>query len=64
MADVCTLPCKVTTAKIDHLRQANNVVKRAKAELNYQLRKLKASFPLACVHDSCAAGQKGVGVTI
>ena len=54
MADVCTLQSKVTTAKIAHLRQASNVVKRAKAELNH--RNLKAPFRLACVHDSSAAG--------
>ena len=60
MADVCTLQSKVTTAKISHLRQANNVVKRAKAELNQGLglhyRKLKAPFRLACIQDSSAAG--------
>ena len=60
VADVCVLQSQVTRAKICHLRQANNVVKRAQAELGHGLglyfRKLIPPFRLACIHDSSAAG--------
>ena len=60
VADVCVLQSQVTRAKVCHLRQANNVVKRAQAELGHGLglyfRKLIPPLRLACIHDSSAAG--------
>ena len=60
MADVCVLQSQVTRAKICHLRQANNVVKLAQAEIGQGLgiyfRKLIPPFRLCCIHDSSAAG--------
>ena len=60
VADVCLLQSNVTRAKIFHLRQANNVVRKAKNELGQGLgihfRRLRPPFRLACIHDSSAAG--------
>ena len=60
VADVCALQAQVTRAKVGHLKQANNVVKKAKAELNQNVglhyRTMRPPFRLACVHDSSAAG--------
>ena len=60
IADVCLLQSKVTQAKVEHLKQANLVVKRAKAEIGQGLglhyRRLTPPFKLACIHDSSAAG--------
>ena len=60
VSDVCLLQSQVTKAKISHLRQANNVVKRAQAEHGQQLglhfRRLRPPLRLCCVHDSSAAG--------
>ncbi|CAE7420861.1 RE2 [Symbiodinium natans] len=60
VADVCILQAQVTRAKIVHLRQANNVVQRAKKELGQNLglhyRKLVPPLRLASIHDSSAAG--------
>ena len=60
ISDVCLLQSQVTKAKVMHLKQANNVVKRAKAEQGQQLgrhfRRLKPPLRLCCVHDSSAAG--------
>ena len=60
VSDVCLLQSQVTKAKIVHLKQANNVVRRAQAEQGQQLglhfRKLRHPLRLCCVHDSSAAG--------
>ena len=60
VSDVCALQSQVTKAKVGHLKQANNVVKKAKAELNQNVglhyRRLRPPLRLACVHDSSAAG--------
>ena len=74
VSDVCALQSQVTKATIAHLRQANNVVKKAQAELGQNLglyfRKLLPPLRLACVHDSSAAGnvrnyaQEGVMVLL
>ena len=60
VADVCLLQSQVTRAKILHLRQANNVIKKAQSELGQGLglhfRKLRRPHRLACIHDSSAAG--------
>ncbi|CAE7259286.1 unnamed protein product [Symbiodinium sp. KB8] len=60
VSDVCLLQSQVTKARISHLKQANNVVKRARAEhgqkLGLHFRKLHPPLRLCCVHDSSAAG--------
>ena len=60
VADVCLLQSNVTRAKITHLRQANNVVRKAQAEIGQGLgihfRRLQPPLRLACIHDSSAAG--------
>ena len=60
VADVCTLQAQVTRATIAHLRQANNVVRRAMSEVGQGLglhyRKILPPYRLACIHDSSAAG--------
>ena len=60
VADVCLLQSQVTRAKITHLRQANNVIKKAQSELGQGLGlhfiKLRRPHRLACIHDSSAAG--------
>ena len=60
VSDVCLLQSQVTRARIEHLKQANNVVKKAKAELGQNLgivfQRLRPPLRLACVHDSSAAG--------
>ncbi|OLP96718.1 Acyl-CoA-binding domain-containing protein 6 [Symbiodinium microadriaticum] len=60
VSDVCLLQSQVTRARIEHLKQANNVVKKAKAEIGQNLgivfRRLRPPLRLACVHDSSAAG--------
>ena len=60
IADVCILQSMVTKAKILHLKQANQVVRKAQAEIGQGLglyfRKLRPPYRLACIHDSSAAG--------
>ena len=50
----------MTRAKVSHLRQANNVVKKAQTELGQGLglhfRRKRRPYRLACIHDSSAAG--------
>ena len=57
---MCLLQSNVTRAKITHLRQANNVVRKAQAEIGHGLgihfRRLQPPLRLACIHDSSAAG--------
>ena len=60
ISDVCLLQSKVTAAKICHLRQANNVIKRAQNEIGHGIglyyKRPRAPLRLVCVHDSSAAG--------
>ena len=60
IAEVCILQSMVTKATIGHLKQANQVVRKAQSEvgpgLGLYFRKLRAPFRLACIHDSSAAG--------
>ena len=74
IADVCILQSMVTKATISHLKQANQVVRKAQSEIGQGLglyfRKLRAPLRLACIHDSSAAGsvrqyaQEGVMVLL
>ena len=60
IADVSHLQTQVTQARIRHLKEANAVVARAKAEVGHGLglhfRRLLPPLRLACIHDSSAAG--------
>ncbi|CAE7490455.1 ACBD6 [Symbiodinium pilosum] len=60
IAEVCILQSMVTKATIGHLKQANQVVRKAQSEIGQGLglyfRKLRPPFRLACIHDSSAAG--------
>ena len=59
VADVCLLQTQVTLAKVTHLRQANNTVKRAQSvepNLGLIFRKLRGPLRVMCIHDSSAAG--------
>ena len=59
VADVCLLQTHVTRAKVSHLRQANNIVKRAQSvepNLGLRFRQLRGPLRVMCVHDSSAAG--------
>ena len=58
VAEVCLLQSQVTRAKVAHLRQANNTVKRAQsveANLGLLFRKLRGPLRVMCIHDSSAA---------
>ena len=59
VADVCLLQTQVTRAKVAHLRQANNTIKRAQSvepNLGLIFRKLRGPLRVMCIHDSSAAG--------
>ena len=60
IADVCLLQSQVTRARVEHLRQANGVVKRAQSEcgqgLGLHYRRLRGPLRVLCIHDSSAAG--------
>ena len=59
VADVCLLQTQVTRAKVAHLRQANNTIKRAQtveSNLGLLFRRLRGPLRVMCIHDSSAAG--------
>ena len=60
IADVSYLQTQVTQARVKHLKEANAIVTRAKAEVGNNLglhfRRLRPPLRLACIHDSSAAG--------
>ena len=60
IADVSYLQTQVTQARVKHLKEANAIVARAKAEVGNNLglhfRRLRPPLRLACIHDSSAAG--------
>ena len=61
IADVSLLQSKVTKACIEHLRQANKVVEKAKhpdfLDLGLHYRYLSGHFRLVCVHDASSANK-------
>ena len=61
IADVSLLQSKVTKACVEHLRQANKVVEKAKhpdfLDLSLHYRRLRGPLRLVCVHDASSASK-------
>ena len=61
IADVSLLQSKVTKACVEHLRQANKVVEKAKRpdflDLSLHYRRLRGPLRLVCVHDASSASK-------